>query len=173
MVRQRLADGESLPVVAAEAKETPPAAEPCKDLPVDPRGLDPASQIAMIALLHGASSRKAAALAGRSERWMYGIRQTALWQQVWEECRKYLWQGDLQRVEGLRGRALDRIEELLERPADMGFGYFYFSVLDRTGIPATKRVRQEVSGGSRNPDLAEMSSEEIREELRLLRGGLR
>lgn len=137
-------------------------------------GLSPAQCIALQALLKGKSYTEAAKQAGVARRTLYNWRSSdetfaaALDNELeagWEEHRE--------RMESLRGRALDVLEKAMDTTlvGDVALRAA-ITTLDRAGLPVTKEVRHSGnSGAGRDPDLANLSKEQLRQRLSELEAG--
>ena len=155
-------------VVAAHNNSQKPIVCPYPGLSV-PQG------IALRSIMEGSSYKDAAKAAGvhisQLHRWRHQPRFVAFQDALAEEQAR-AWTEHRERIDALRNRALDVVARLLDdEDPSVNVGYVALSVLDRTGLPASKEVQHRETGPSRNADLAEMKSGDIRKNLRLLRGG--
>lgn len=132
-------------------------------------GLTPAQSLALQALLRGESCTAAAKAAGVCRQTLYQWRQETTFAATLQGELERAWEEQRERLDALRGRALDTISDLLERRDDTA-ARVALSVLDRTGLPATREIRQ-TGAPPANPELAGRPSADLRAELALLRGG--
>jgi len=138
-------------------------------------GLSTSQGIALRSIMEGSSYKDAAEAAGVSDTHLFRWRhepQFAAFQDALAEEQARAWAEHRERIDALRSQALDVVARLLDDDdPSVNVGYVALSVLDRTGLPASKEVQHRETGPTRNADLAEMKSGDIRRNLRLLRGG--
>ena len=159
------------PVVVAEPVQQKPAEFDINPYP----DLSQQQHVALRALLSGCNYNAAAAKAGvhreTLQNWRHQPRHAAFQDALAAEQAR-AWTEHRERIDALRNRALDVVARLLDNEdPSVPVGYVALSVLDRTGLPASKEVQHRETGPTRNADLAEMNSGDIRRNLRLLRGG--
>jgi transposase len=163
-------------VVAPVVVSAPSTSQNAPERPENPYpGLSERQHIALRAIMTGCSYTEAASRAGVNRSTLQSWRhepQFSAFQDALEQEQARAWAEHRERIDALRGHALDVVAELLtaEEPG-VGTGYMALSVLDRTGLHQTKEVRHKDTGPSRNPELAPLNSADIRERLKLLRGG--
>ena len=129
-------------------------------------------QIALRAILNGSSYTNAAAAAGVSRGTLTNWRhhtQHRPFQQALRTEQDRTWIEHRERLDALRNSALDVLADMLGQPdADPRIA---LSILDRTGLPASKEVTHRDESSGRDPDLVAMSSDELRRARLRLVGG--
>lgn len=134
--------------------------------------LSPPQHVALRAMLRGADYTEAAQLAGveRSTLWRWR-HEDADFQAAYAEELERLYAGDREKLEVARGLALDKLITFARtQDVNGGNGYIFLSVLDRAGLPATREVRQ-VTPKATDSRFANLSTDELRQHLRVLKGG--
>ena len=129
-------------------------------------------QIALRAIMAGSSYTAAAAAAGVSRaglaKWRHQPQHRAF-QQALRTEQERTWTEHRERLDALRNSALDVLADMLGKPdADPRIA---LSILDRTGLPASKEVTHRDESSGRDPDLVAMSSDELRRARLRLVGG--
>ena len=124
-------------------------------------------QIAIRAIMAGSSYTAAAAAAGVSRaglaKWRHQPQHRAF-QQALRTEQDRTWTEHRERLDALRNSALDVLADMLGQPdADPRIA---LSILDRTGLPASKEVTHRDESSGRDPELAAMSSDELRQRRR-------